>query len=193
MRRSSRFATAAAVLTIAVLFGGCVRAGSNIPDPAGVARETTNTFVYFSTGRSLVEEERVVDAKNVYGATLDELLAAKPERNTKIAIVQPVAKVRGVTFKDGVLTIDWSREVLSFAAEPKEKLIALAAVLRTFGQFPEVKKVSFTVEGATEGKLDGRDVQAFWGSVSLKAQPWDVIRSKPVSKDASSAAEKTMP
>ena len=167
-----------------VLIAGCSR--PDIPEPRGLSEETSRVYVYFATGRSLVEESRVVDATRVYEATLDELLAASPEINPGIAIVQPTAEVNGVALEAGVLTIDWSPEVLLFEAEPGEKVIALAAFLRTFGQFPEVEQVRFTVEGQTEGEIDGRDVRAFWQDVSLIDQPWDVIRPEDPSQEATS-------
>ena len=101
--------------------------------------------------------------RNPYKASLDELLAALPEKFTTIAIVQPTAKVKSVTYKDGVVTIDWAKDVLAFDAEPKEKRLALAAILATMGKFQNVEKVRFTVEGKTSGTIDGKDVEAFWG------------------------------
>jgi hypothetical protein len=46
----------------------------------------------------------------------------------------------------------------------------------TLGQFPEAKKVRFTVEGKDKGTLDGKKIEDFWGAISLQGQPWDVIR-----------------
>jgi hypothetical protein len=39
-----------------------------------------------------------------------------------------------------------------------------------------VKFVRFTVEGKEEGSIGGKDVEKFWGTVSLKGQPWKVVR-----------------
>jgi len=179
MRKMPKIVAAAIIVStlgILALVAGCSGVGSRVPDPEGVPEQTRSTSVFFSTGRSLFEERRLVDAKDVYGQTLAELVEARPVTNPDVAIVQPAAKVRSVKLDRGVLTIDWDRDVLKFEAEPKEKVLALAAILRTFGQFPEVKKVRFTVEGKTDGKLDGSDVQVFWGRVSLRGQPWDVLR-----------------
>lgn len=176
MRRALWFIAMVVGLGALVVAAGCSGAGSRVPDPQGVPEQTRNVSLFFSTGRTLVEEPRLVDSKDVYEKTLGELLAARPVRNSEIAIVQPTAKARSVTFERGVLTVDWSRDVLEFDAEPKEKVLALAAILSTFGQFPEVKKVRFTVEGKTDGKLDGKDIQVFWGRVSLRGQPWSVLR-----------------
>ncbi len=176
------------LLMAAVAISGCSSPGADLPEPELVAQETTITGVFFSSGRSLVEERRIVDADDVYMATMSEWLAAAPEDNPDMAIVQPEAEVIGVTLSDGVLTIDWSAEVLDFEATESEQLVALAGILRTFGQFPEVDQVRFTVEGVEEGEVNGKDVQAFWGSATLIEQPWDVFRPQPPPESEESSA-----
>jgi spore germination protein GerM len=177
-------------MTAAAMLVGCAP-DRRIPEPTGVPQETTATSVYFATGRSLVEERVVLSAKGTYKAALEFWLRAVSEEHPGIAIVQPQAKVLSATLKDGTLTIDWSREVLDFEAEPSEKMIALAGILRTMGEFPEIQKVRFTVEGKTSGTVGGKDIEAFWGTVSLKGQPWDVLRrpSQSGSDETTSASE----
>ncbi len=175
--------TAGLLLATAVLLGGC-QAGSDLPEPTGVARETTETSVFYSTGRTLLEERTVIDAKDPYAQVVAVLMKAQPQTDKNIAIVQPQAKVNSVTFKDGIVTVDWSPAVLGFNAEPKEKVLAWAAFLRTFGEFSEVQKVRFTVDGKTSGKADGHDIQTFWGRISLIGEPWPVLRQQ-ASKEAS--------
>jgi len=185
MRRLALIVLVAA-LAAATMLAGCT---SDIPEPTGVPAKTRSAYLYFATGRSLVEESRVIDASDPYAAILREWLKATPEINADIAIVQPEAEIRSVTLKDGVATVDWSRAVLKFEAEPQEKLIALGGILRTLGQFPEVKKVAFTVEGKTTGTIDGKDIQAFWGDVSLKGQPWDAARPQPPASQSTTATK----
>ena len=188
-RRSLRGAAVLATALLAlVALSGCSRTGSNIPEPTGVAAETTETSVFYSTGRSLIEQKVVVDQKDVYAATLTELLKGEPTGSAQVAIVQPTAQVKSVTFKDGKVTVDWSADVLKFDATDKEKLLAWASILETMGQFPEVKTVMFTVEGKSDGTLGGKNVQDFWGKISLKKQPWDALRPPGFEKANGSAA-----
>lgn len=180
-----RRATIALLLVLALgslvlVASGCSRPGADLPMPDDVARETTETAVVYATGRSLYEERHIVDAENVYLSTLEKWLEAMPTGNLDIALVQPQSRVLGAELDDeGVLTIDWSFEVLEFEATPDEQLIALAGLLRTLGQFPEVEYVRFTVEGEIEGEIGGRSVEAFWGDVTLAGQPWEAIRPTP--------------
>lgn len=162
-------------LCLPAFLAGCSSGDDAIPPPQ-IPEQTVQTSVFFSTGRSLVEEPRVVDAADVYQATLRELLAAKPVQNSDIAIVQPVATVRSITVKDGVASVDWSRQILDFEAADQEKFLAWAAIMTTLGQFPEINKVRFTVEGKTDGTIADKDVAKFWGKIGLKNQPWDAVR-----------------
>ncbi len=160
-----------------VLLSGCSGAPkTDIPDPTGFPQDTARASVFFSTGRTVVEEPRILDANDVYGQVFAAFLAARPEINAEIAIVQPEATIRSVTVVGTELTIDWSREVLAFEATDSEKTLALAAILLNAGQFPELETVRFTVEGQTTGELDGKDIEYFWGKVSLRGQPFDAIR-----------------
>jgi hypothetical protein len=179
LSRSRLTAVPAAVALAAVLLAaGCRTAGQGIPAPKGLPAQTRQVSVFFSTGRTLFEEKRVVDARNVYARTVQELMLASPQTNSQVAIVQPAALPRSVEVTGGVATVDWGPEVLAFDAAPQEKVLALAAILRTFGQFPEVGKVRFTVEGKTTGRAGGRDIRSFWGKVGLAGQPWAVLRPK---------------
>ena len=187
MSRVGLALTLAALAAVAAI-SGCSSPGADLPQPELVAEETTITGVFFSSGRTLVEERRIVDANDVYVATMNEWLAAVPEENPDMAIVQPEAEVVSVTLSEGVLTIDWSAEVLDFEATESEQLVTLAGILRTFGQFPEIDQVRFTVEGVEEGEVNGKDVQTFWGSVTLIEQPWDVFRPQPPPESEESSA-----
>ena len=181
MGRKQLHLIAALALLLTLLAAGAsgcsgVRPAGDLPTPSGVSEDTTETSVYYSTGRTLLEERKIVGAEDVYGATLKELLRAMPEENPDVAIVQPEATFRSVVVEDGVATVDWDANILDFAAEPKEERLALASILATLGQFDDVKKVQFTVEGKTDGQVNGKDVVAFWGDVSLNNQPWPAIK-----------------
>ena len=194
MRRPVPLVLALVVLLAALGPAGLAGCGridpaGDLPDPTGdLSAETTETVIYFSTGRSLMGEVRVIDRTAPYEDALRTLLEAMPQSNPDVAIVQPVSDFNSVTFADGVITIDWKLEVLSFEADDAEERLAYGAILATFGVFPEVEKVRFLVEGQESGTLDGRDIEAFWGSVSLIGQPWDVIRMK-----GSSGSEEATP
>ena len=185
--------TLAAALLLASLgvSAGCSpRVGGELPPPTvEMPERSERVSVYFSTGRSLTQEYRVVDANDLYASTIAELVAALPE-TPDIAIVQPEAEVLSVVVEDGTATIDWDRAVLDFEADPEEYRLAWGAFLLTLGQFPEVERVMFTVEGQTSGSIEGKDIETFWGEVTLANQPWDVTRP-PGYEDPDASDEET--
>jgi hypothetical protein len=180
-----------ALFALAALAAGCAsQPGRDIPEPTGVSEETTATTVFYSTGRTLVQEPVVVDASDLYQSTLEKMLAADPAENRDIAIVQTVAPMNEVTFDEetGLVTVDWDPDVLLFEAEGAEERLAYAAIMMTLGQFPEVKLVRFTVDGKDEGTIGGKDIRTFWGSVSLHGQPWPALRPPAPSEEATASA-----
>lgn len=180
--------------SVTVSLTGC--SSGSVPPPTSVAMETTETTVFYATGRSVLAERKVVDATDIYRETLEEQLLAQPSSEANVAIVQPTAKVLSVTVNDRVATIDWDEKVLDFEATPDEKRLAQASILMLFGQFPEVETVRYTVEGKDSGTIGGKDIATFWGEVTLKNQPWKVVRigdsgaAEKGSTDTSAAAKK---
>lgn len=172
MKRILLLILAAVMLAAAVI--GC-QGQTGVPDPTISMPEKARTvLVYFSTGNTLVQEKHVVaDSKNIIKTAIDEVLAAKPQENKDIAIVQPECKVLDVKVdKEGVATINFSKEVLDFEATPKEKLLAFGAIQETLKQFKELKAFKFQVQGKENGMVNGKDVKRFWEAVSLIGQPW---------------------
>lgn len=76
-------------------------------------------------------------------------------------LVNPIPKgtrLLSLKVKDGVATVDLSREFSdNFTGGSEEEALTIGAILRTLGQFPEIKKVQFKLEGEpleTLGHLD---------------------------------------
>jgi hypothetical protein len=190
LRRTTAALAATLMLASAGLAGCTSRTGGEVPEPTvEMPLRTQQVSVYLPTGRSLTQEYRIVDADNLYESTLTQLMTGESD-NPELALVQPVSDFRSVTLEDGVLTIDWDRAILDFEADPEEYTIAWGSFILTFGQFPEVEKLVFTVEGQTDGEIDGKDVENFWGQVTLADQPWDIQRP-PGYEDPDAAEEET--
>ncbi len=182
------------LLAALLLLSGCGsrRFGGEVPEPTSIPERTVKVSVFFSTGRSISREARIVDAEDVYAATFAEVIEARPE-NEKAPVVQPTAPVRSVTFQNGLVTVDWDRAVLDFEAQPEEYEFAWAAMVLTFGQFPEVERLAFTVEGKTDGEIDGKDVSKFWGAVTLADSPWDIARPPGFETESAESSATTTP
>ncbi|MBE0447707.1 MAG: GerMN domain-containing protein [Actinobacteria bacterium] len=167
----------AALLALIIIMIGCT--GSDVPPPTvSMPEKPREISVFYATGRTIVEERHIVeDDKDIIKTALNEVLTAQPQINADIAIVQPECKVIDVKLdKKGLATINFSKEVLDFTADRKEKLLAYGAILETLKQFDGVKSFRFLVEGKEKGKINGKDIQKFWGVISLFNQPQPIDR-----------------
>jgi len=166
------------VLVVFMLLAGTVGCLSkDVPPPTiSMPDKTRSISVFYATGNTLVEEKHVVkDDKDIIKTALNEVLAASPKENESIAIVQPECKVLDAKLDEkGLVTVNFSKEVLDFEAIRKEKVLAYGAILETLKQFEEIKSVKFLVEGKDKGTTNGKDIQQFWGDVSLIGQPWSI-------------------
>ena len=77
-------------------------------------------------------------------------------------MVNPIprgTKLLGMTVTDGIATVDLSREFRdNFSGGSEDEALAIGVFLRTLGQFPEVNKVAFLVEGKTLDTLGHLDL-----------------------------------
>ncbi len=168
------------VFAMQILVTGCGRQrSSELPPPTNLPEgETTAVSVFYPNGKIIIEERRVFPVTdNMPEAALKELFKAEPEES-KIAVVLPKAKVLSVKVdKDGLATIDFSREILDFPEDSRDaKIAAFAAIIETLKQFENIKKFRITVEGKEEGKIGSKSIEEFWGDISLKKQPFNIIR-----------------
>lgn len=91
-------------------------------------------------------------------------------------------KVLSVKIKKGIATANFSRDVLRVYGNKKMQTHAVAAIVLTLKEFKNIKAVKFQVEGREkgkikvegmeEGKLEERNIEKWWGKVTLKEQPW---------------------
>jgi spore germination protein GerM len=165
------------IVASSIVLNGCSPAEENVPKPTmSLPEKSAKVSVYYATGNTLVEEKHIVsDDADIIKSTLNELLAAKPQENSEIAIVQPESKVLSANVdKKGLVTINFDRRVLQFDALPKEKKLAYLGILQTLKQFKNVKAIRFVVEGKDSGTIIGKDIQGFWGNITLKNQPWQL-------------------
>lgn len=177
------------LVLVALMTSGCVRARSEeIPPPTvDLSKETTSISIFYPTGKIIIEERRVVEkSNNLPLVALRELFKAQPKEH-EIQVVLPQAKVNSVTIeKDGTAIIDFSCEILNFPEDSKNaKLAAFAAIVETLKQFENIKRLKITVEGKEKGTINGKSIEDFWGDITLKKQPIEIIR-KPSNSEATS-------
>jgi len=180
---SSHVGRLCALVLLAVLIAtavpGCSRATAEAPVETDnlTADELIDTVseevsVFYPASDTVIEDRVVLDDET---DALFQVLTLMFEADTLPSgakVTLPPAEVLGVSIEDGLATIDFSASVLGTGESAQVQQIALVAIIYAATQFPEVDRVAFTVEGQTDGTIDGKNVATFWGDVTLEDMPW---------------------
>ncbi|MEW6447767.1 MAG: Gmad2 immunoglobulin-like domain-containing protein [Bacillota bacterium] len=100
-------------------------------------------------------------------AALRELVSGQPETKGAYRVLPPGTKILGIEIKNGLATVDFSREVLQANVGATGEALGIQSIVNTLTEFPEIKEVAFKVEG----KLD-EAARNWWGHVGLYGQPF---------------------
>ncbi len=156
---------------------GCGQKSANdnapSPTPQPPTEKEVSVAVYYlkftSTDAYLVREvHKVKTDKDVRVAAVEELIKGTPTTPGASAVIPPDTKVLGIKVENGVATMDFSREVLKANVGSTGEALGIQSIVNTLTEFPDIKKVSFSVEG----KIDER-TRDWWGHVGLYDQPFE--------------------
>lgn len=113
------------------------------------------------------EVHQAPQAQDAVKAALEELINANPVIPGAARVLPQATKINSINIKDGLATVDFSRDVLRANVGASGEAMGIQSIVNTLTEFPEIKKVSFTVEG----KVDERTMD-WWGHVGLYEQPF---------------------
>jgi len=179
--KKNTFVTAIVALLLIVSFisAGCsLLGGNNSGTTPGSQNDTQppeqklNLTVYYvkltENDTYLVREvHQVPQTQDAMKAALEELNNANPVMPGAARVLPPATKINSINIKDGLATVDFSRDVLRANVGASGEAMGIQSIVNTLTEFPEIKKVSFTVEG----KIDERTMD-WWGHVGLYEQPF---------------------
>lgn len=169
-----RLATAIAIAVLLPAFlPGCASRKDNAPQQAPAEnREPLKAAVYYVKIQN--QEEYLVreihplpETKDKLKAAAQELIAGEPLTKGAEKIFPAGTKILGITVENGLATVNFSREVLQASVGSEGEALGIQSMVNTLTEFPEVRAVSFQVEG----KLDAR-TKDWWGHVGLYNQPF---------------------
>jgi hypothetical protein len=113
------------------------------------------------------EVHQVTYTREVAKAAMEELIKGSPSTPGAARVLPPETNIKGISIKDGVASIDFSSDVLKANVGAAGEALGIQSIVNTLTEFPEIKQVSFLVEG----KLDER-TKDWWGHVGLYDQPF---------------------
>lgn len=170
----------ASLLLLSCVLAGCTNQGGNNPgtSPNGQppsdqkSSQVTSLVVYYvkttETDTFLVREvHQVPVTKEPVKAALEELITTNPVVPGAARVLPQATKINGISIKDGLATVDFSSDVLQANVGASGELMGIQSIVNTLTEFPEIKKVAFTVEGKVE-----QEAMDWWGHVGLYEQPF---------------------
>ena len=113
------------------------------------------------------EVHQVPQAQDAVKAALEELINANPVIPGAARVLPQATKINSINIKDGLATVDFSSDVLRANVGASGEALGIQSIVNTLTEFPEIKKVSFTVDGKVEGQT-----MDWWGHVGLYGQPF---------------------
>ena len=127
--------------------------------PAAAASKEVKVNVYYprDDGTGLLPVSRTVklEKEDKYTAALKSLLTGTKEKG-QTNVIPKKAKLRSVTVKDGVATVDFSKELQqNFNGGSTGEEMLVGSIVNTLTDFPEVKKVQILIDGASVETLSG--------------------------------------
>ena len=116
-----------------------------------------NVYYPRSDGTGLVAVRRTVSTEkdDKYTAAMKSLLTG-PKEKGQTNVFPKKAKLRSVVVKDGIATVDFSKELqTNFSGGSTGEEMLIGSIVNTLTDFPEVQKVSILIDGSAVETLSG--------------------------------------
>ena len=116
-----------------------------------------NVYYPRSDGTGLVAVRRTISTEkdDKYTAAMKSLLTGTKEKG-QTNVFPKKAKLRSVVVKDGIATVDFSKELqTNFSGGSTGEEMLIGSIVNTLTDFPEVQKVSILIDGSAVETLSG--------------------------------------
>ncbi|MEA4924459.1 MAG: Gmad2 immunoglobulin-like domain-containing protein [Syntrophomonadaceae bacterium] len=178
MKRLKNLTAIVLLVALALLSWGC---GTKIGQPTTPDNNTTTTtpevspttpiavyYLKFTDNEEYLVREvhQVEKTTEVAAAALNELINGNPVTPGAARVLPPETKVLGIKINQGLATVDFSADVLKANVGASGEALGIASIVNTLTEFPNIQRVSFTVEGQVDKAMD------WWGHVGLSQQPF---------------------
>lgn len=135
------------------------------------AVQTMDIVVYYLKSGTqdiyLVREVHTLPkSAGVARAALNELISGTPTTEGAYRVLPAGTEILGIRIENGLATVDFSKDVLYANVGAAGESLGIDSIVNTLTEFPTIRQVAFTVEGAVENGMD------WWGHVGLYEQPF---------------------
>ncbi len=137
---------------------------------SGDKKEDTITL-YYQNGDYLRAETRT-GIKPAPETAIKELLKGPTDSGNQYFIPK-TTKLLSFKIVDRTATVNFSKEIFDRTrGGATEEELTIYSITNTLTEFSSVKEVVIQIEGTSDGEVDGRPVQDFWGHVGFYDQPF---------------------
>ncbi len=143
---------------------------SDSKKPSGDKKDDT-IKLYYQNGDYLRAETRT-GIKATPQNAIKELLKGPTDSGNQYFIPK-TTKLLSFKVVDGTATVNFSKEILDRTrGGATEEELTIYSITNTLTEFSSVNEVVIQIEGTSDGEVDGRPVQDFWGHVGFYDQPF---------------------
>jgi germination protein M len=120
--------------------------------------KTVNLYFPDSTGKALVKEERTIPKTlSLARETVNQWLKGPAVKGETQSAVDPSTTLIDISVKEGVATVDLSREFTQVYGKVSQE-VGVYGLVNTLTQFPTVREVKFRIEGKAITKIGNVNV-----------------------------------
>ena len=140
-----------AAVSVLALAAGCSDEQKGASSPAAQTEQMQDQ----EKSAAAEPKELMVNVYYKYTAAMKSLLTGTKEKG-QTNVFPKKAKLRSIVVKDGIATVDFSKELqTNFSGGSTGEEMLIGSIVNTLTDFPEVQKVSILIDGSAVETLSG--------------------------------------
>ena len=157
-----KFFAVLCVVLMTLLTAACTQENTPVmPDKTAVTQTEKHTVTVYrlpADGTEKLYAEKVTvegDSDEQPLLALEALINTKPQDEKLVNAFPQGLKIRSLTVDKGVAVVDLSKEIYNIEAGSYTEMMLTQAMTNTLTEFPNIKEVTFLIEGKKEASIKG--------------------------------------
>ncbi len=157
-----KFFAVLCVVLMTLLTAACTQENTPVvPDKPAVTQTEKHTVTVYrlpADGTEKLYAEKVTvegDSNEQPLLALEALINTKPQDEKLVNAFPQGLKIRSLTVDKGVAVVDLSKEIYNIEAGSYTEMMLTQAMTNTLTEFPNIKEVTFLIEGKKEASIKG--------------------------------------
>ncbi len=157
-----KFFAVLCVVLMTLLTAACTQENNQVvPDKPAVTQTEKHTVTVYrlpADGTEMLYAEKVTvegDSNEQPLLALEALINTKPQDEKLVNAFPQGLKILSLTVDKGVAVVDLSKEIYNIEAGSYTEMMLTQAMTNTLTEFPNIKEVTFLIEGKKEASIKG--------------------------------------